>query len=130
VSKTHKTTWKRFEAEVARSFGSTRTPLSGGNGRQTRSDSLHDRLFVEAKYRGKSAVCSLFRKVATSAARVDKTPVVAIRDKNHESYLLVIRPQDIHLLSSLAKDYEARPVGGADQSKVLPHSTEVTGRQA
>jgi hypothetical protein len=39
-----------------------------------------------------------------------KTPVAAPRENNHEGYLLVIRPQDVHLLSSLAKDYEALPI--------------------
>ncbi len=125
MNKTHKTTWKRFEAEVARFFGSARAPLSGGNGKQTRSDSLHDTLFIEAKYRGKSAVCTLFRKVAKLAAKEGKTPVVALREKNHEGYLLVIRPQDLQLLSSLAGNYEAQSDSGADQDQADRHGTGV-----
>ena len=41
--------WKAYERRVARYFGSERTPLSGGNSRHTRSDSLHERLYIECK---------------------------------------------------------------------------------
>lgn len=34
---------------VAKFFGTHRTPLSGGASRHTRSDTLHDRLFIEVK---------------------------------------------------------------------------------
>ena len=42
--------WKSVEGEIARWFGSTRTPLSGGNSKHTRSDTLHKRFFVECKH--------------------------------------------------------------------------------
>jgi hypothetical protein len=105
MSKTDRSTWKRFEQLVARFFGSERTPLSGGNDKRTRSDSLHPQLFIEAKYRGKSAICSLYREVAKLAVKEGKVPVVALKEKGKEGWLLVCHPLDIHLLSSLAKDY-------------------------
>lgn len=45
-------TWKAFERRVAKILGTVRTPLSGGNSRHTRSDTLHEDLYVEVKYSG------------------------------------------------------------------------------
>ncbi len=45
----NRTTWKNHEKAVARLFGSERTPLSGGNGRITRSDTLCPWIFFELK---------------------------------------------------------------------------------
>lgn len=41
--------WKTYERRVATFFGVHRTPLSGGASRHTRSDTLHPKLFIEAK---------------------------------------------------------------------------------
>jgi hypothetical protein len=53
---THRSTWKRREREAARLFGAERQPLSGSGGRadRTRSDSTHDRLFVECRILAKT----------------------------------------------------------------------------
>ena len=53
-------TWKSRERKVAKYFNTHRTPLSGGSSRHTRSDSLHDSLFVECKLRKKHSVISLW----------------------------------------------------------------------
>ena len=45
-------TWKAFERKVAKALDTFRTPLSGGNSRHTRSDTLHKDLYVEVKYSG------------------------------------------------------------------------------
>ena len=42
--------WKAFERYVASIFSTVRTPLSGGNGKVTRSDSFHSALFISCKY--------------------------------------------------------------------------------
>jgi len=54
---THRSTWKRREREAARLFGAERQPLSGSGGRadRTRSDSTHDRLFIEFGLSGSGA---------------------------------------------------------------------------
>ena len=49
-------TWKARERQVAKYFNTNRTPLSGGSSRHTRSDSLHQDLFVECKLRKKHSV--------------------------------------------------------------------------
>ena len=49
---THKSTWKKFELNVAKDFGTTRTPLSGMVKTITNSDTLHKKIYVECKLRG------------------------------------------------------------------------------
>lgn len=46
----HRNTWKNFERYIAGIFKSTRAPLSGGNGKVTRSDSFHKSMFLSCKY--------------------------------------------------------------------------------
>jgi len=101
--------WQLFEARVAAFFGTRRKPLSGGDSGGSRSDSLHDQLYIEAKLRAKSPIHRLFAAVEKQAAAEGKTPVLALQEKCHAGWLLVCRPQDVHLLSSLAKDYKSLP---------------------
>lgn len=49
---THKETWKLFERNVAKDFGTTRTPLSGMVKTITNSDTLHRKIYIECKLRG------------------------------------------------------------------------------
>ena len=44
---TARRTWKKRESDVAHFFQGQRTPLSGGNSKITRSDVIHDELFIE-----------------------------------------------------------------------------------
>ena len=48
-----KEVWKLFERNVARDFGTTRTPLSGMVKTITNSDTLHPKIYVECKLRAK-----------------------------------------------------------------------------
>lgn len=50
---TSKETWKLFERNVAKDFGTTRTPLSGMVKTITNSDTLHPKIYVECKLRAK-----------------------------------------------------------------------------
>lgn len=49
---THKETWKLFERNTAKDFGTTRTPLSGMVKTITNSDTLHPKIYIECKLRG------------------------------------------------------------------------------
>lgn len=49
---TSKETWKLFERNVAKDFGTTRTPLSGMVKTITNSDTLHPKIYIECKLRG------------------------------------------------------------------------------
>jgi hypothetical protein len=104
MSKTDRSTWKRFEQRVAAFFGTRRKPLSGGNSGGSRSDSQHEHLFIEAKLRAKSPVHRLFAKTEALAAKEGKVPLLALQEKHHPGWLVVCRPTDLHALSSFASD--------------------------
>ena len=42
--------WKKRERDVANYFNGKRTPLSGGNGKVTRADVIHEDLFIAVSY--------------------------------------------------------------------------------
>lgn len=90
----HRSTWKQFEARVACLFGSTRAPLSGGNGKVTRSDSFHKRLFIECKHGIKSAFWTLYLATKPKAKKEDKTPVLCLGNKNQEGFLICFHSSD------------------------------------
>jgi len=115
MSKTHRRTWQLFEERVARFFGAHRNPGSGCGMTETQSDSLHPALFVECKLRARSPIHALFREVEAKAKREGKTPILALQEKHYPGWLLVCRPQDIHLLASYTKDYESLPTGETDE---------------
>jgi len=106
---TDRSTWKKFEQRVARFFGSTRAPLSGRNNKITGSDSLHPALFIECKLRAESPIHKLFAETQAKAQAEGKTPLLALQWKNHAGWLLVCRPEDIHLLASFAKNCSILP---------------------
>lgn len=79
--------WKRDERSVGEFLGTYRTPLSGGNSRQTRSDTLHPTLFIEVKSR--SSVPStwpstnrLLELIEERAAHEAKRAVLVAHRKN------------------------------------------------
>ena len=43
-------TWKKKERKILPYFGAERSFLSGGNGKLSRSDSLHLKLFIELRF--------------------------------------------------------------------------------
>lgn len=89
-------TWKQFELIVSRDFGTERMPGSGGiTTLRTRSDSQHDDLFIECKYRGKFSIYDLFLETAEKAMIEEKTPMVALKQKGARGYLLLIRAEDL-----------------------------------
>ena len=77
--------WKKRERDVASYFNGTRTPLSGGNGKITRADVIHESLFIECKLRAKHTVVSLWDDTAKLAKLEGKTPVIALCDTNNQS---------------------------------------------
>ena len=99
---TSKSAWKGRERQIASDFGTERTPLSGGNGKITRSDSLHEKLFIEAKLRKKHTAVTLFDDTAKLAKKEGKIPVVALCEKNRPGYYLLIRPEH---LKAVAEEY-------------------------
>ena len=73
---------RAFESRVAKFFGTVRTPLSGGASRHTRSDTLHTRLFVEAKHRGGHSIRAAYERAR--AARDDaRRDALILHDEDH-----------------------------------------------
>jgi hypothetical protein len=94
---THRSTWKRRERDAGRLFGAERQVLSGsaGRGDRTRSDSTHDRLFIECKLRSTSAVRSLWERTRDRAWAERKTPVLALFAKRKQGALIVVHQDDL-----------------------------------
>ena len=96
----NKSNWKGFERIVAKFFGTERTPLSGGNSKHTRSDTLHEDLFIECKKRKSMAVVKLYDETHKLARKEGKFPVVAITETGRRGWLLVIDPKDLVLVAN------------------------------
>lgn len=104
---TSKTTWKGFERTVASYFGTKRVPLSGSNsGHNTNSDSLHPKLYIECKVRGKVSIWKLFIDTENKAKVEKKIPVVAVKQKGERGYLLVLRPEDLQKIAEIREELD------------------------
>ena len=82
--------WKKLEQKVARMRETERTPLSGGNSRQTRSDTLDDTFFIECKLRKDPAVWNLYEQIETLAKKEHKIPVLVIKKKGKHGELFIV----------------------------------------
>ena len=103
---TSKSCWKEFERVVAKFFGTRRVPLSGSNsGHGTNSDSLHPKLYIECKVRGKISLWQLFTDTEQKAKVEKKVPVVAIKQKGEKGYLLVMRPNDLQKVAEIQSEF-------------------------
>jgi hypothetical protein len=80
---------------VAEFFGTTRTPLSGGNSGHTRSDTLHDRLFIETKHRVVHQVRTLHDSTKIMAKKENKIPLLCLIDKGRPGFLIVVHSDDL-----------------------------------
>ena len=96
----HRNTWKSFERQVAAFFGTERTPLSGGNSKITRSDTLHQSLFIECKQREFMAVWGLWEATKAMADKEHKVPVLALKQNHKPGFLLCVHANDLSTLSN------------------------------
>ncbi len=97
---THSCTWKRAESEAAAIFGARRAVLSGSSNRDDRcsSDSTHERLYIETKYRQAWSVMTLFRSVVWKTRKTDKTAVLALKEKGKEGMLICLYSGDLRVV--------------------------------
>lgn len=91
---TCRSTWKRFEQQVARDQGTQRTPLSGSSSRHTGADTLHPRIYSEAKYRKRWAIWTLFEAVKVQAAKEGKIPCLFLKERGKKGYLMCFHSND------------------------------------
>jgi hypothetical protein len=112
---THPSTWKRRERQSARLFGAKRQPLSGSSGRddRTRSDSTHERIYLETKLRASWSVRSLFDRTQILARKEKKIPVLALSTKRRAGCLLVVDSVDLPALVAAYAD--AGPSGAGSK---------------
>ena len=96
----NKSNWKGMERRVAKFFGTERTPLSGGNSKHTRSDTLHDFLFIECKKRKSMSIVKLFDSIKKLAADEGKYPVLAITETGRRGFLLVVDPEHLQIVAN------------------------------
>ena len=99
-------TWKKREQALAKLFKSERTPLSGGNSKMTRSDTLHPRLFIELKYRKRFSLLRLWDQTEVLAKAEGKAPVVVIAEKNREGFFAVVPIHDGNYLRNLLAEID------------------------
>ena len=86
--------WKSFERTVARYFKCERNPLSSRwSKHDTESDTLHPRLYIEAKrdkkYLGVTFL-RLLKETAAKAKKEKKSPVVCLKEHNKEGFWIVV----------------------------------------
>ena len=92
--------WKKRERDVAGFFDGKRTALSGVNGKITRADVMHDKLFIECKLRAKHTVVSLWDDTAKLAKEEEKTPVIALCEKNRPGFWVMVHSSDLYKLTN------------------------------
>ncbi|HTT74243.1 MAG TPA: hypothetical protein VMG99_08925 [Thermoplasmata archaeon] len=128
--------WKKVERRIAEFFGTERNPLSGGNSKHSRSDSLHLTLFIETKHgRGCPVtwpeIRKLFASVEALAAAEHKTALLVLHSKRtanvaqYDAYLRLFPnrgPSSIVVCVPLeaARDYLHQE---AEAGRVLPPPT-------
>ncbi len=117
-------TWKAAERRVSTFLGTTRTPLSGGNSKVTRSDTFHPDLFVENKYRKSCAVRTLFDKTKKLGDQESKVSILTLQQANKSGFLIVIHSEDLDTvmlhLRKARKDALGRSPQGMDTLFTVP----------
>ena len=83
-------TWKKAERRICRYFGAERNPLSGENSRHTRSDCLHETLYIEVKHRKKHSAVTLCDDTAKKAKKEGKIPVVCLAEKGRHGFWILV----------------------------------------
>ena len=109
---THRTTWKRAEAQHRRAdWGAAAGAVgSAGRGDATRSDTTHARLFVEVKRRDRQTARTLFDATKALARKEGKVPILALVDKGRPGFLVVIHADDLaEVAAELARGGESPP---------------------
>jgi len=102
-----KALWKNFERFIADVFCTTRTPLSGGNGKVTRSDTFHEKLFLSMKYTqsNNKGLRALVDEERAKAVVENKIAVCVIGEAgDRANSLVVLHLKDLHPFCEMVKD--------------------------
>jgi len=90
--------WKAFERRMSSDWGTVRTALSGGNGKITRSDSHHKRLFLEGKLNVNSPFWRLYLKSKEMADKEGKAVVLCLGKKHQKGYIVACHYSDLDIV--------------------------------
>ncbi len=72
--------WKAYELRIARDFGTDRNPLSGLGSKHSGSDTLHAKLFIDAKVRREMrTLWRFFQAIEGQAEKEGKRPVMVVK---------------------------------------------------
>ena len=93
--------WKSFERRVANFFNTTRTPLSGGNSKVTRSDTFHPHLFIECKTRKSFAFHTTYKDAKEKAKKEGKLPILITQEKGSHGFLISLHCDDLDTFLNL-----------------------------
>lgn len=110
--------FKENEMRHGRLVGSTRTPLSGGNSKITRSDTLSGYWFVESKLKGKFPFFEIFNELQ------GKVKSVNLRTGSSRTPLYIIESGEEKLAVMLFKEF-ARIVNAPNPSPHDPDYGEI-----
>lgn len=110
-----KKTWKAVERRVAKRFGTLRNRGSGSSGREDEScsDSKHETLYIETKYRQRTWVRTELDKAKEHAKKEEKTPVLIVADKGKRGFIVCVHVSDLKLVA-LELDQIYNTVDGDD----------------
>ena len=91
-------TSKAVERRIARKLGTVRTPLSGGNGKQTRSDTLHTLFYTEIKHRAKIPFFATWKETVSRVKAENKIPMVVLHQKQSRENIVMMSLDEIEEL--------------------------------
>lgn len=97
--------WKAFERTTAKFFGTTRNPLSGGNSKHSRSDTLHKTLYGENKYSKNLPLWKVYNKIIQRKTMDNHVPYIHLVPLepvlNPDRFLIAINSNDLIVMSRL-----------------------------
>jgi len=116
----HRRTWQKGEARAAADFGSLRNPGSGSQNRsdKTRSDSVHEKLYLECKASARHAVITLWDDAAKKAKKEKKTPVVCLQVKGRPGRWYLIKDTDLQTVAAEQRTAKDNPDLGVIDDEV------------
>ena len=76
--------WKDNELKISKIFGTKRNPFSGSMSHQTRSDTLHERFYIEMKDGKQSLPSKLWLDIIQKAAGEKKIPMLIQHGKGEK----------------------------------------------
>jgi hypothetical protein len=111
----NRSSWKSGERRIARKFDSERTPLSGGNSKHTRSDTLNKNLFIEVKHGLKVPGDRIWRKTLDMAKKENKIPAVVFIKKNYPYPVIMCKVDDLTKIASEIKESDSDIISALDR---------------